>query len=93
MEYICKTCNKHYKSYQSLWNHNHKYHDINANTQNTNGIHSEHIMSTNGIHSEHNKLIEDETNKNNICKFCKKELYNRQSRWRHELKCEIKNSQ
>jgi hypothetical protein len=93
MEYICKTCNKHYKSYQSLWNHNHKYHDMNANTKNTNGIHSEHIMSTNGIHSEHNKLIEDETNKNNICKFCKKELYNRQSRWRHELKCEIKNSQ
>jgi hypothetical protein len=82
MEYICKTCNKHYKSYQSLWNHNHKYHDINVNTRNTNGI-----------HSEHNKLIEDETNKNNICKFCKKELYNRQSRWRHELKCEIKNSQ
>jgi len=66
---------------------------MNANTKNTNGIHSEHIMSTNGIHSEHNKLIEDETNKNNICKFCKKELYNRQSRWRHELKCEIKNSQ
>ena len=25
MEYICKICNKNYKSYQILWNHNHKF--------------------------------------------------------------------
>ena len=29
MEYLCKICNKQYKSYQSLWNHNHKYHSTN----------------------------------------------------------------
>jgi len=42
-------------------------------------------MSTFGIHSEHIK--------HNICKFCNKELSNRQSRWRHELKCQIKHNQ
>ena len=26
MEYICKDCNKKYSSYQSLWNHNKRYH-------------------------------------------------------------------
>ena len=27
MEYSCTDCNKKYKSYQSLWNHNNKFHD------------------------------------------------------------------
>jgi hypothetical protein len=27
MEYKCKICNKDYKSYQSLWNHNKKFHN------------------------------------------------------------------
>jgi len=103
MEYICNICNKKYKSYQSLWNHKHKYHTNDLYTLSTSGIHSEYIksinMSTNGIHSEYNKLAQtskydlNEDSKNNICKFCKKELYNRQSRWRHELKCQIKNNQ
>jgi hypothetical protein len=26
MEYFCKHCDKKYKSYQSLWNHNNKFH-------------------------------------------------------------------
>jgi hypothetical protein len=26
MEYLCEICNKKYKSYQSLWNHNKKFH-------------------------------------------------------------------
>ena len=26
-EYKCNICNKLYKSYQSLWNHNNKFHD------------------------------------------------------------------
>jgi hypothetical protein len=30
MEYKCKNCNKEYKSYQSLWNHNKKFHNHNA---------------------------------------------------------------
>jgi hypothetical protein len=26
MNYMCKKCNKDYKSYQSIWNHNKKFH-------------------------------------------------------------------
>ena len=29
MEYKCEICIKNYKSYQSLWNHNYKYHNFN----------------------------------------------------------------
>ena len=89
MDYHCNICNKKYKSYQSIWNHNRKYHTNINKTSSTSGIQMEYIkpinMSTFGIHSEHIK--------HNICKFCKKELSNRQSRWRHELKCQIKHNQ
>jgi hypothetical protein len=34
MNYKCKTCNKLYKSYQSLWNHNHKFHNTIKNNSN-----------------------------------------------------------
>jgi hypothetical protein len=30
MEYKCELCNKEYKSYQSLWNHNKKFHEKNV---------------------------------------------------------------
>ncbi len=99
MDYVCKICDKKYKSYQSLWNHNHKYHNKNKNTLNTPSIQSDYIksskMSTSGIQLEYNKpkLDINDDIKNNICKFCNKELFNRQSRWRHELKCQIKNNQ
>lgn len=99
MDFACKICNKKYKSYQSLWNHNHKFHATTKNTLSTLGIHSDYIkpskMSTSSIQLEYTKAKLDENDdiKNNICKFCNKELYNRQSRWRHELKCQIKNNQ
>ena len=95
MDFACKICNKKYKSYQSLWNHNHKFHATTKNTLSTLGIHSDYIkpskMSTSSIQLEYTKAKLDENDdiKNNICKFCNKELYNRQSRWRHELKCQI----
>uniref|UniRef100_A0A6C0DAL4 C2H2-type domain-containing protein n=1 Tax=viral metagenome TaxID=1070528 RepID=A0A6C0DAL4_9ZZZZ len=40
MEYKCNICNKIYKSYQSLWNHNNKFHNntnLNGNTFVTHG--------------------------------------------------------
>ncbi len=30
-KFICEICNKNYKSYQSLWNHKHKFHEIDIN--------------------------------------------------------------
>lgn len=84
MEYKCNICNKLYKSYQSLWNHNNKFH----NNTNTNVIKNVKL----GIHNETNSIpgltsnnIPD--NENCICKYCKKILSTRQSRWRHEKKC------
>lgn len=89
MEYKCKYCNKDYSSYQSLWIHNKKYHNV----INKNGIHSVKSCLQNvqiGIqnvsnHNTNTKVI----NKNTICKYCNSELSNRQSRWRHEKICKI----
>ena len=33
MEYKCKTCNKNYKTRQSLWNHVNKYHKIDGQSK------------------------------------------------------------
>jgi hypothetical protein len=37
------------------------------------------------------KSPESQPKKNNVCGFCGTELFNRQSRWRHEQKCQSKN--
>ena len=29
MDFFCSICNKHFKSYQSIWNHNKKFHTEN----------------------------------------------------------------
>ena len=89
MEHICNVCNKKYSSYQSLWIHNKKYHNNTMYTTYTNCIQYEHNKTKNPSTSG----IQSNPIQNNICKFCKKELYNRQSRWRHELKCQIKSNQ
>jgi hypothetical protein len=36
------------------------------------------------------KSPETQPKKNNVCGYCGTELYNRQSRWRHEQKCQVK---
>ena len=45
----------------------------------------------------HNKKYHDELNiftdeKINVCKYCNKELSCKQSKWRHEKKCQNSNS-
>ena len=75
MEYKCNICNKNYKSYQSLWNHNFKFHkNTNTNVYNSLKI---SIQNTNNTSDD-----------NSICKYCDKKLSNRQSRWRHEKICD-----
>ena len=37
MQYGCKICNKQYASYQSLWNHNKKFHKKCVTSNVTNG--------------------------------------------------------
>ena len=48
MEYICKTCNKNYASYQSLWIHNKKYHTT-ENHKQPQPIHKITQLTTNNL--------------------------------------------
>ena len=77
MEYKCEICIKLYSSYQSLWNHNNKYHNYNTTniTQNTTNI----TQNTTKLH------------KNISCIYCNK-LYSRNDSLKRHLKmCEEKN--
>jgi len=72
-KYICKTCNKEYSSYSSLWNHNKNIHKNNIN-------HNKSIINQNKpeiIHHEYN------------CRYCNKIYFHVQSRWKHEQKCQV----
>ncbi len=78
MEFKCKICNKIYKSYQSLWNHNHKYHD---NQYNHNDNLDNHSDNQSDNLNNHIKL------KHYYCGKCNKEFSQFQNRWRHEKTC------
>ena len=76
-KFICKICNKNYKSYQSLWNHNHRFHP------NTN--HSEQNMSISVSILSHNEQKLEIFK----CEFCNKEYKHIQSKNRHQKKCTL----
>jgi hypothetical protein len=82
MEHVCNICNKKYASYQSLWNHNRKYHDIVSNQKVTIGS------------SESNQKVTMESSENNYnklaCKYCNKIFRYKQGKWRHEQNCQEK---
>ena len=73
-KFICKTCNRYYKSYQSLWNHNKKFHSINNHN------------ITNHNHTDNQNITINNHNKYN-CKYCNKQFNFNQNKWRHEKKC------
>jgi hypothetical protein len=76
MEFIdfkCKICNKKYKSYQSLWNHNKKYH---ANIDIVSQIKSSKCQITSS--KCQNKII---------CENCNKEFNTRQAKSYHKKSC------
>jgi hypothetical protein len=74
MENQCLICNKSYKSYASLWNHNKKYHKEETITK--------EIVQNQHQH-QHQPQIEIQIN----CKNCEKLFNTRQSKWRHEKIC------
>ena len=88
MEYKCNICVKLYKSYQSLWNHNNKYHI--PFISNLSALSASEINNLSANNQHFIKL--EEINKC-ICKYCSKEYKHIQSRWRHEQKCKNQNSQ
>jgi hypothetical protein len=80
MEYKCKHCNKLYKSYKSLWNHNNKFH---------NGIYN-HLDNHDNHLDNHNDYSKSGYEKNELvykCRKCNKNFKYSQNRWRHEKSC------
>ena len=75
MEYRCTICIKTYKSYQSLWNHNKKFHNNLVKNSKEKVKNSKEILS--------NIQIEDKIYN---CKFCNKFFSYKQSRYDHEKK-------
>lgn len=82
MEYKCNICNKKYKSYKSLWNHNKKFHTDTTMTASCQ-------VNTLVMESKHN--VTDCVKDVLICKYCKKKFTARQNRWSHEKICKNKN--
>jgi len=76
MEYKCSICIKDYSSYKSLWNHNKKYHNIKSSE-------SKQKVSEKSAESKLLVTLLD-------CKYCNKSYNHKQSRWRHENICKIK---
>ena len=80
MEFKCNECRKYYKSYQSLWNHNKKFHTNNIPIKSSNiPIKSSNIFTDIPIKSS---IIE-----NNTCVKCYKQLSSYKNKWRHEKTC------
>lgn len=80
-EFECKICKKYYQSYQSIWNHNKKFH---------NNIYKSDCKDRSKSKSKH-KL--QNIDKNEIkCFYCDKTYKHRQSKWKHEKTCEKKES-
>jgi hypothetical protein len=79
IEYKCKVCNKQYKTYQTLWKHNKKFHDLNT----INNNHSTIINQPNIIINQ----------SKNECNYCKKIFSHYNNKWRHEKKCKIKHDE
>jgi hypothetical protein len=79
--YICKICNKNYKTYKSLWNHNNNYHKNNVVQK------IQQVVENVVQKIQHIKESDD----NRTCKFCNKQYCDRSYRWRHEKICKEKN--
>jgi len=83
IDYKCKICIKHYKTYQTLWKHNKKFH-------NNNPTETKHTISQNTVIDKPN----DQSKKIQLykCQYCNNNYKHFQSRWKHEQKCKIKNN-
>jgi hypothetical protein len=77
MSFKCNLCNKDYKSYQSLWNHNKKFHTI---------IHNDVKETSKEIKLPSNN-VNKLSNENLTCINCNRKFNNRQAKWAHFKKC------
>jgi len=77
MEFRCKRCNKEYSSYQSLWNHNKKFHTER----------SEKVQNSVNFGPKKSIFGPLKSEKIYMCRFCEKIYDKKNSRWSHEQKC------
>ena len=89
MEYKCNICNKKYKSYKSLWNHNKKFHNDTTMTASCQ-VNTLVMENTQNV-MENTQNVMDCVNDVLTCKYCKKKFTARQNRWSHEKICKNKN--
>jgi hypothetical protein len=79
-EYKCKICEKEYKSYQSLWNHNKIKHNTAV---------KDNVKDVKDTVKDVKDIVK--TSKKHICEICNKEFTSRQSKYEHKKNvCKIK---
>jgi len=83
----CKICNKNYKSYNSLGNHNRKFHQ---------SMHTSLNVAKTSLNVAKTSLnvakITENIKMNYNCRICNKFYNNYKSRWTHEKQCKNKNN-
>jgi len=80
--YRCNICNKYYKTRQSLWNHNNKYHNNDNNHNTSNVTHNEGFIA-----KCTSKVPQNEVKNKMSCIRCKKEFTRKDNLKRHEKTC------
>ena len=92
LKYNCNICNKFYASTNSLWNHNNKFHK--NKDDDTKLIINNLTTRVNDLNIIVNDLT---TNVNDTkiirCKYCNNFYKHKQSKFKHEQKCKLKNIQ
>ncbi len=98
--YKCDSCVRFYKTYQTLWKHNKKFHGPNsAKYPQKSDVLAQNIHNF-GQNIDNSGRYEDDVidtpnlqpKINNICKYCNKTLSSYKSMHRHQIKCKVKNN-
>jgi len=84
----CQHCDKIYKNNSGLWKHNNKYHSMSDNKMQT----FDNIPDNKKQTFDNKKQTFNDINNNRICKFCNNVFSHRNSRWKHEQKCQVKSN-
>ena len=84
-EFVCKICNKPYSSYQSLWNHNKKFH-TGVVSSNVSPVSSNVSPVSSNVSLNVSPNITTNLHYKIKCKFCSLSFNHRSSKSRHEKK-------
>lgn len=87
----CKLCLKFYSSKSSLCNHNKRFHNDGERDKEKVNLGKPKVNIKVNIKSSFSQpeIAKDERCKTFLCKFCNKDFFYKQSKWRHEKNCKI----